>query len=269
MTWEERITQSTAPAIANEHVVRYGFAAALLNESSVWADLGCGTGVAAARALENRFRGRLILVDVDENSMKEAQTLIAADEVATLRADLSEKEDLQRVRAELLARPPRGDGCITCFEVIEHLSNFAPLLELLVDVSENAGFTVFVSVPNDAFWSLDNPHHRTTWSGEAFEEFRRNLPSSHVLAHQLPITGSCLHPVKESALSTYDLPLTISSEGIPSHYVTAFGPRATWLEGIATVVQVDLERQRAWERQREADLTFYRTTAQAGGQRDL
>jgi hypothetical protein len=261
-SWEERITQATSPAIANEHVLRYKFASPVIRQSAVWADLGCGTGVAAASAMGEPFAGRLILAEIDGPSLTEAAGLLGGDEVLAIPADLTSSADLARMREEIARGGSDSTGCITCFELIEHLQTFVPLLELLVEASESLGFTVFISVPNDAFWSLDNPHHQTMWSGEAFEEFRRNLPQPHLLANQFPLAGSCVQPVSEEALhQTHNLAIPVSSEGIPSHYLAVFGPRHDQAGSVAEALQTDLERQRSWERQREADLAYYRQVA--------
>ena len=60
--------------------------------------------------------------------------------------DLSRDDARRRVARALAGR----DGvCITCFELIEHLDNFAPLVRFLIERAE-AGATVVLSVPNDA-----------------------------------------------------------------------------------------------------------------------
>jgi hypothetical protein len=259
--WEERITHTTAPAIVNEHKLRYAFAAGAIRASDVWADLGCGAGVAAAETLGVPFDGHLLLVDSDDDALAEAHVLLRATELTAIQADLTAPPDLDRVRNSLLDLAPRRGGCVTCFEVIEHLPNFVPLLDVLLDLS-GVGYTVVLSVPNDAFWSLENPHHAARWSGAAFEEFRRNLPPDHVLAYQFPLTGSCVQPASRNGVpQTQESRFSVSSEGVPSHYIAAFGPGASGLPGVSDVVQLDLDRQRAWERQREADLEYYRAQA--------
>jgi hypothetical protein len=138
---------------------------------------------------------------------------------------------------------------------VEHLASFAPLVQMLRELSERHGFTVLLSVPNDAFWSIENPHHQTVWGEGAFEELRRLLPAGHVVLRQLALQGSAvvraggdpeLQPVQGE----------LEPGGVPSHMLAAFGPRADGLATGAAVAQVDLEEQRRWERQREADLIF-------------
>jgi methylase of polypeptide subunit release factors len=88
--WEERITRDTNPAIRVEHHVRYRMAVPAIHEGSVWCDLGCGNGLAAASALGKPFGGRAVLVDVDEKALERAEREIQAARTVTLRADLTQ-----------------------------------------------------------------------------------------------------------------------------------------------------------------------------------
>jgi hypothetical protein len=100
------------------------------------------------------------------------------------------------------------------------------------------------------------------WSGEAFDEFRRNLPQPHLSAKQFPLTGSCVQPVDgDESQHTHGLSASVSSGGVPSHYLAVFGPETGQAASVADIVQTDLDRQRSWERQREADLAYYRQVA--------
>src|SRR5437764_1432161 len=159
-----------------EHAVRYALAAPLIAGAELWVDLGCGAGLAAADALGEAQATRALLVDLDEDVAEEAARVVPAGAPTALQADLADTGDLARVREAI------GDasgGIITCFEVVEHLASFTPLLELLVDLSER--FTIVLSVPNDAFWALENPYHQTVWGEGAFEELRSLLPAGHVV----------------------------------------------------------------------------------------
>jgi hypothetical protein len=57
-------------------------------------------------------------------------------------------------------------------------------------LADHHDFTVSLSVPNDAFWSIENPFHHTMWGEGAFEELRRLLPADHVVARQFALQGS-------------------------------------------------------------------------------
>jgi 2-polyprenyl-3-methyl-5-hydroxy-6-metoxy-1,4-benzoquinol methylase len=258
--WEERITRDTNPAVRIEHEVRYRFALPLIREAPVWCDLGCGNGIAAASALGGPLGGRAVLVDVDDDVLRQAEREIQADRTVTLRADLTDEADLRRVRDALLEEDARG-GSITCFEVIEHLATFVPLVETLVELTDQ-GFTVALSVPNDAFWSIENPYHQTMWGEGAFEELRRLLPEEAVVARQLALRGSlALVDGEDAAGQAVDLDSPTGTA--PTHFLVGMGPGATRLTGTTAVREADLVEQRRWERQRESDLAYLQATEQS------
>jgi SAM-dependent methyltransferase len=251
--WQERIVRDTRPAIRAEHDLRYAAAAPIVLASPVWCDLGCGSGVAAADELGDRFDGHAVLVDVAQDALDEATAIVHAGATTSVHADLSSDEDLRRVREAVLAAG--ADGTVTCFEVVEHLESFAGLLRLLRDLADDHGFTVVLSVPNDAFWALENPYHRTMWGAGAFEELRRLLPDDHVVARQVPLSGSAL-VVGEGKEMVAPGAIAVEPERVPSHHLVAFGPRAGELAAGARAQAADLDGQRTWERQREANLAF-------------
>ena len=252
--WEERISWDTNPAIRIEHETRYRMAVPAIREASVWCDLGCGNGVAAAAALGEPFAGRTLLVDVSADALHQAEREVQAKRTVTLAADLSAEEGLRLVRDALL-EGDAGGGCITCFEVVEHLANFVPLVEMLVELAEGHGFTVALSVPNDAFWSIENPFHHTMWGEGAFEELRRLLPEEHVVAHQFALHGSLTRVDGEQErprLIEHEVPATAT----PTHLLVGMGPAASRLRGAAAVGAANLVEERRWQRQRESDLAF-------------
>jgi SAM-dependent methyltransferase len=253
--WQERITRETAPSIRVEHELRYAAAAPIVHASAVWADLGCGTGLAAAAGLAAAYEGCAVLVDVDEGAVEQARSVVEAATIVALAADLADPRDLARVRTQLLAAAPEGDRCVTCFETIEHLASFVPLVELLVELAEHADCSVVASVPNDAFWAIENPHHATRWGEGAVEELRGLLPADHVLAHQIALQGSALTRAG-AADATREVAEVAIARGVPTHFVLAFGPRADALAAAPRIVQADLSEQRRWERQRESDLAY-------------
>ncbi len=252
--WQERITRDTPPAIRVEHELRYAAAAPFVHGSAAWCDLGCGTGLGAAAGLGRDYAGTALLVDADEDAVAEAQNAIAAGAVLAMTADLTDADDLERVRAALLEAAPEARRTITCFEVIEHLSTFVPLVELLVRIASEDDTTVVASVPNDAFWAIANPHHVTTWGDSAVQELRGLLPADHVIAHQVALQGSALARGEQQAQDVASV--TVAASGVPTHYVLAFGPGAEQLAAGPRVVQADLEEQRRWERQRDSDLRY-------------
>jgi SAM-dependent methyltransferase len=252
MSWQERITRETPPAIRVEHDLRYGLAAPLVRGAPAWLDLGCGAGVAAANALAGDGPARAVLVDADADAVAEAARAVPAGEAVTVVADLADDAGLAAVRE---AVGDARDGVATCFEVIEHLERFTGAVELLVELADERGFTVLLSVPNDAFWPVESPWHATMWGEGSFEELRRLLPAEHVVAQQVPLQGSAI--VLDGSPPDPPGELTARDDAVPSHFIAAFGPRASALVPRAAVTQADLAEQRRWERTREANLAFY------------
>ena len=263
--WQERITRDTEPAIRVEHQLRYGLAAPIVHASALWCDLGCGTGVGAAQGLGGKLPPRTLLVDVAEDALEQARRELPGENVSTMQADLSSEDGVGAVVAALTEQAGEGPGTITCFECVEHLDSFVPLISALVQLAERHGFTVLLSVPNDAFWSIENPHHRTSWGEGAFEELRTLLPADHVMLRQVVLQGSAVvRADAEPELRPVEIEL--EAGGVPSHLLVAFGPERERAAVGATVAQVDMEEQRRWERQREADLSMlkdYGTEIQA------
>jgi SAM-dependent methyltransferase len=251
LDWEERITRDTSPAIRIEHRVRYAIAAPIVAAAPVWADLGCGNGIAAREALGDRLPEDVLLVDNSEEALAQAPRELDTKALTTLQADLTSSEDLDRIRQQLVAEGVRG-GCVTAFEVVEHLTSFVPLIELLVDLDERHGFTSVLSVPNDAFWSVENPFHVTTWGEGAFEELRRVLPAEHVVAHQYALQGS-VGVIENGDREPETVAVEPAAVPVPTHFLVAFGPAAARLRGAAAVAGADLVEQRRWERQRDSN----------------
>ncbi len=234
-TWQERITDHTEPALRLEHDLRYRYAAPAIRDATLWCDLGCGNGIAAAAARPEDFRGEILLVDVDAGALAAAAVEVGG--ARTLQANLADPAEVAALAAELA-----GEGVVvTCFEVIEHLETFVPLIEMLEQLADA---TVILSVPNDAFWATENPHHRTIWGDGAFAELRSLLPDGHTVTEQHQLHGSTLGPDDDVG-------------GVPTHFVAAWG--GSDLAAVREVVQTDLDAQRDWVRRREADLDFYRS----------
>jgi hypothetical protein len=250
--WQERITRETPPAIRIEHEVRYGAVAPLARTAPTWVDLGCGAGIAAAGALNGEGPRRAVLVDAADEALRQAAREIPAGETVTVKADLSSATGLDAVREAL---GDGRDGVVSCFEVIEHLESFVGVIELLVELATERDYTVVLSVPNDAFWPIESPWHKTMWGEGSFEELRRLLPAEHVVVAQVPLQGSALIP--EGAEPARAGAFAALGNGVPSHFIAAFGPRRGELGARSAVAQADLAEQRRWERQREANLAIY------------
>lgn len=253
--WQERITRDTRPSIRVEHQLRYAAAAPIVTAAETWCDLGCGSGVAAADALGDGELGRVVLVDADEGALETAGRDLRAREVVRVPADLATDDGVRAAREAIGTEP----AAITCFEVIEHLETFVPLVIALLGLARD-GSTVVLSVPNDAFWALENPFHHTMWGAGAFEELRRLLPPDTVVARQVPLDGS--HLIVEGDPGPLAVPpVAPRAHAIESHFVCAFGPAARQLGSRALAVPADLDARRTWERQRESNLALLEAEA--------
>jgi hypothetical protein len=262
--WQERITRDTPPAIVAEHDLRYRLVAPLIAASAAWADLGCGNGVAASAALDGRLPPHVVLLDLERDAVGRAAEELGATDAVRLDGDLTDPSVLSRVREALLSVD--GDRVVSCFEVVEHLSTFLPLLEWSGALARDGEATFVISVPNDAFWSIENPFHAARWSEGAFEELRRLLPVPQTLLRQVSLTGSAL-VAWDNMPERHELTVDAGGETtVASHFIAAFGPRHEELARGALAVPDDQLQQRRWERQRESNLAL--AEAQLEAQRE-
>lgn len=252
--WQERITFETAPAIRVEHELRYRIAAPLILAGDPWADLGCGNGLAAAAALGDSRPAHAVLVDIDQAVVARAASALELTDATAVTGDLTDPRDLQRIGDALVRY--QGEPVVTCFEVVEHLSSFVELIEWAGMLAHDHGATFVISVPNDAFWSIQNPHHRSSWSEGAFEALRELLPPQRTLLRQVAVSGSAVvrwdSPPKLRQLSVQ----VGGTDAVATHFIAAFGPRHDDLQTAALANQTDATRQRRWERERESNLAI-------------
>ncbi len=252
--WQERITRETAPAIRVEHQLRYELAAPLIRRCDTWADLGCGNGIAAAAALGEHRPAHAVLLDLDAETVARAVAELGLSGASTVCGDLSELAVLEQAQAALLSRP--GPRIVTCFEVLEHLPSFVPLLEWSTRLAQQEQTTFVISVPNDAFWSIENPHHRTVWGEGAFAELTRLLPAQRTLLRQVALAGSAVVGF-EGAPQRHELAALAGGEdAVATHFLAAFGPLHDQLSARALVAQTDTLAMRRWERERESNLAL-------------
>ena len=176
---------------------------------------------ACSATLRRRRVGRCSRTSTKAPSASAARAL-AALEPRTLVADLSTDDGLAALDEAI--GPTDGQRvAITSMETVEHLDRPMAFVQWLRDQAERRGADVVLSVPNDAFWAMENPFHKTMWGEGAFEELRRLLPD-HLAAAQFPINGSYIAAGKQSG-HTVDVVTDVSSARVPSHFLAAFGPR--------------------------------------------
>jgi SAM-dependent methyltransferase len=252
--WQERITHETAPAIRAEHELRYRIAAPLILGGGPWADLGCGNGLAAAAALGAQRPPHAVLVDLEQEAAARAAEELDMAEATVLAADLTDPAALGEIGAALLAAGERP--AVTCFEVVEHLSNFLPLIEWAASLTRENGATFVMSVPNDAFWAIENPHHLTAWGEGSFAELEQLLPPERTLLRQVALTGSAVLGWDRAPVA-HELSVQIGGEAaVASHFIAAFGPLHEDLWQGALTVGADNLGQRRWERERESSVVL-------------
>lgn len=146
---------------------------------------------------------------------------------------------------------------ITCFEVIEHLHDFVPVIEWLAAMAAD-GATVAISVPNDVFTSVKNPFHVTMWGSSTVAELRGLLPDDHVVAAQTALSGSVISTGDAVDVSAR---IDATSETVPLQYLMGFGPAAKRFAPNAVILPTDVVAHRVWERQREVDNAYFRAEA--------
>jgi SAM-dependent methyltransferase len=244
--WERRLTAVSPPSRRLEAELRYAVAAPLIGEAELWVDLGCGTGIAAAAALAEAAVPDTLLVDIDADTLAQAQRMLPRARL--LPADLGSSAGVAEVKRTI------GDAraVVTCFETLAQLEDFAPCVELLVQLHEHS--TVVLSVPNDALWDIENPFHRTMWGEGALDELRRVLPGDHIVLDQVPLAGSAIVSAAHQEVSLQ--PAQLVSGRAPSHYIVAFGAEIDRLGPLGAVGDIDTNAERRLERQRLSDLAF-------------
>ena len=171
-TWEDRIKQSSEPALRAERDARYRYAAPAIANAVVWCDVRLeGEPPAPPEA----FAGEVLV--------------LAPGDVHQLKG--------------------KRDVVVTCFDVIERLDNVAPLIEALESLKHA---TVLISVPNDVAgqtaWSegsfaelrslLPDGHtvaNQTALSGSSIGPENANAPTHFIASWG----GGALEDVREVA----------------------------------------------------------------------
>jgi hypothetical protein len=216
--WQERIKQQAEPALRVERDLRYRYAAPAITGAKLWCDV--------------RLDGE---PPEPPEGFAGERLVLAPDEVEQLKG--------------------KKDVVVTCFDVIERLESFAPLVEGLESLKDA---TVLLSVPNDVAGT-------SPWGEGAFAELRSLLPGGHTVAAQTALTGSAIGPENGHA---------------PSHFIATWGTHATAgavlgadpggaLEEVRDATELDLNEQRDWVRRQLADLAFYKAAyEQLKGERE-
>ena len=233
--------------------------------SEIWCDLGCGNGVAAADALGGSFAGRAVLVDVDEERAEAAARELGASDAVAFVADLNEPADVERVRARLRRRRRAARGhVLRGRRAPARRSSRSSRCSPSSPTDEDT--TVLLSVPNDAFWAIENPYHETMWGEGVVRGAAPHAARGHAsLVRQVAAAGLGHRAAdgEDPRRTTADVRPATARDAVPTHFLAVDRPaRGRARPPHAAVAQVDLDEQRRWERQRESDLAFLQAQAE-------
>ena len=150
--------------IRYEHMHRYAIAHELCKGKRTL-DYGCGEGYGTAILAKNA--SSVVGVDVDPEAIKHSKDTYADFSNATF----------QRLESSLLPFPDGHFEFITCFEVIEHVTNQEEILSELSRVLSPTG-TLLISTPNKAEYSdlnnYSNEFHVKEFYIDEFRSFLKN-----------------------------------------------------------------------------------------------
>ena len=147
-TWEDRIKQSSEPALRAERDARYRYAAPAIANAVVWCDVRLE---GEPPAPPDAFAGEVLV--------------LAPDDIGQLKG--------------------KKDVVVTCFDVLERVENVAPLIEALESLKHA---TVLISVPNDGSFAelrslLPDGHavaSQTALAGSAIGPENGNAPTHFI-----------------------------------------------------------------------------------------
>lgn len=258
MSHEERISPNSLPSLVAEHESRYRFARPAVTAAGTWCDLSCGTAAGSSLALLDVLPAHVVLTDIDEFALAEAtENLGGGTRITARQLDLTSTSELGSL-GELLESLP-SPLVVTCFEVIEHLPTFGPLISFLRDVGR-AGATVVLSAPNDVFSGVQNPFHVTAWGASTVSELVQLLPEDRIIATQISLEGTAIIAEYEGTIPA-SAPRPIVELPPPLAYLVAFGPLIAHLGPVAVTAVSDSLTRRVWEAHRESDANYFRWAA--------
>ena len=242
-----------------EHELRYRFAAPLIRRSSVWCDLGCRDGYAASLALDSGdIPADVILIEDRPAEIDGAIARLRVRPGVGVVADLGSSDGVDAIRERLDAVAGDRDVCVTCFEVIQRVEDFADIVGLLDELARSRRGSVVLSLPNDQYATGDAAV--SPWGTAAVDELTSMLSMPVAIFHQRVAVGSFIVP--ERAPSTGEVVATLDPSRPPSHFVVAFGKHVETLEaGIGLATEIDLADQRRRDSVLENDLRYYRALA--------
>ena len=163
-TGERLVPGRVESDLYNEHVSRYHFCAPLVRGKRCL-DAGCGLGYGSA--ILAKSAASVVGIDNDELTIQEATQLYGRDNLHFAVADVQN-----------LPWGSREFDCAVSFEVIEHLSDPAALVDALKRITRPEGI-VILSTPNREAYNVSrgeagpNPFHQHEFTLSEFEDLLR------------------------------------------------------------------------------------------------
>ena len=177
--WDERFVpdEMRGQLIEVEHVARYRWAASLAAGRRVL-DAGCGTGYGAA-------------IMAAQGASEVAGVDIAGAVLDAIRPDMPDAVTLSTADIHDLPFPDSSFDLAVCFEVIEHVSEQAGVLDELSRVLAPGG-VLAISSPNRDVYPPGNPHHLRELTPDELERELRQRFGHVTLWRQQPYLASVI-----------------------------------------------------------------------------
>jgi SAM-dependent methyltransferase len=276
MTFEECIDPfESGTNLLVEHLIRYEFVSQMTAQCSpTYFDLGCGNGFGLKVLQYHAPASILYGCDISEKALARAASYLGTTPpVRLLQMDLRKAETYCAVES-LLKAHQEGPRVLLCFEVLEHLDRFESLVAF-IDRQVEKGVEAFLSVPNDSFWGVQNPFHKSMFGEESLSELTQLFSARARLYKQYPLQGATVLPDGVSELSEDKIVGKLFPEFlarrqglcIPSHFIFHFGSTDVEIGRFtACFAPWDAAAERQWAAQRESDMLYYREARRVKGE---
>ena len=210
-----------------EHRARYALALSFAQDAACL-DLGSGSGYGAS--MLTTVAASVLGVDLSQEAVDFATDAFGEERVRFCQADVCADDFVDRVRA----MHPEPFGCITCFEVLEHIEQPRKLLAAIEKLLTPDG-VLLISTPNiDYPYDVDkvNPHHFVEYS---LDEFQRVLSGRFeqaiVMGQQVQLISTIGHEAG-AAITPHEW--RTSPDSTPKYYLAMCTNREAPLPPVAT-----------------------------------
>ncbi len=145
-----------------DHRMRYEFAASLIADDAVVADIGCGIGYGSYFMAVATGCRSVLGIDIAQETVDYAKTFYAHPKVSYAKVDLFRQEGRIAQKFDL----------VTMFEVVEHVADAAAFLAAAADLLKDNGLLV-LSTPNESVIPFQKEmfrFHQRHYTLDALEE---------------------------------------------------------------------------------------------------